>query len=80
MDMGGDFAGTLSGLMNTWGCLGGLLAPLTIPFILQATGNNWAVVIQVIAGWYFLGALCWLGIDPVTPVDRLQSRQRQERS
>jgi hypothetical protein len=53
---------------------------LTIPYILQATANHWAAVVQVIAGWYFLGALCWLGIDPVTRVDRLQSRQRQERS
>ncbi len=69
MDLGGRFAGTLSGLMNTWGCLGGLLAPWTIPYILQAAGNNWSVVIQVIAGWYFIGALCWLGIDPVTPLD-----------
>jgi len=69
MDLGGRFAGTLSGLMNTWGCLGGLLAPWTIPYILQAAGNNWTVVIQVIAGWYFVGAICWLGIDPVTPVE-----------
>jgi hypothetical protein len=80
MDLGGRFAGTLSGLMNTWGCLGGLLAPWTIPYILQAAGNNWAVVIQVIAGWYFIGALSWLGIDPVTPVDRIESppEQKQE--
>lgn len=72
MDLGGRFAGTLSGLMNTWGCIGGLLAPWTIPYILQAADNQWPVVIQVIAGWYFVGALCWLGIDPVTPLDRLE--------
>jgi sugar phosphate permease len=80
MDLGGRFAGTLSGLMNTWGCLGGLLAPWTIPYILQAAGNDWAAVIQVIAGWYFIGALSWLGIDPVTPVDRTGSppEQKQE--
>jgi MFS transporter, ACS family, glucarate transporter len=69
MDLGGRFAGTLSGLMNTWGCLGGLLAPWTIPYILQAANNDWSLVIQVIAAAYFVGALCWLGIDPVTPVD-----------
>jgi MFS transporter, ACS family, glucarate transporter len=72
MDLGGRFAGTLSGLMNTWGCLGGLLAPWTIPYILQAADNNWSVVIQVIAAGYFVGALCWLGIDPVTPLDRTE--------
>ncbi len=68
MDMGGAFSGTLSGAMNTWGCLGGLLAPWTIPYILEAAGGRWRVVILVIAGWYAIGALCWLGIDPVTPV------------
>jgi len=68
MDVGGRYAGTLSGLMNTWGCIGGLLAPGTIPYILQAADNRWSVVILVIAGWYFVGALCWLGIDPVTPL------------
>lgn len=68
MDMGGRFSGTLSGTMNTWGCIGGLLAPLTIPYILDAAGGQWRVIIFVIAGWYAVGALCWLGIDPVTPV------------
>ena len=68
MDMGGRFSGTLSGTMNTWGCIGGLLAPWTIPYILEAAGGQWRVVILVIAGWYAVGALCWLGIDPVTPV------------
>ncbi len=68
MDMGGRFSGTLSGTMNMWGCIGGLLAPWTIPYILESAGNQWRVVILVIAGWYAVGALCWLGIDPVTPI------------
>jgi sugar phosphate permease len=80
MDLGGRFAGTLSGLMNTWGCLGGLLAPWTIPYILQAAGNNWAVVIQVIAGGYFIAALAWMGIDAVTPVDQPGSPCEQQQA
>jgi len=68
MDMGGRFSGTLSGTMNMWGCIGGLLAPWTIPYILKAAGGQWHIVILVIAGWYAVGALCWLGIDPVTPL------------
>jgi MFS transporter, ACS family, glucarate transporter len=68
MDMGGSFSGTLSGLMNTFGSVGGLLAPWTIPMILEAAGNNWKVPILVIAVGYAVGALCWLGIDPVTPI------------
>lgn len=69
MDMGGRFSGTLSGIMNTWGSVGGLLAPLTVPYILQAANQNWKVVIIIIAGWYFVGALSWLGIDAVTRLD-----------
>ena len=68
MDMGGQFAGTLSGTMNMWGCIGGLLAPWTIPYILDAANGQWRVVILVIAGWYAVGAFCWLGIDPATPL------------
>jgi sugar phosphate permease len=68
MDLGGRFSGTLSGTMNMWGCIGGLLAPWTIPYILDAADGQWRVVILVIAGWYAVGALCWLGIDPVTPI------------
>jgi ACS family glucarate transporter-like MFS transporter len=74
MDMGDRFSGTLSGTMNMSGCLGGLLAPWTIPYILTAAGGNWHTVILVIAGWYAVGALCWLGIDPVTPVAGTKER------
>jgi ACS family glucarate transporter-like MFS transporter len=68
MDLGGRYAGTLSGIMNMMGMVGGLLAPWTIPRILEAAGGNWHVPILVIAFWYFVGALAWLGIDPVTPL------------
>jgi ACS family glucarate transporter-like MFS transporter len=69
MDLGGRFAGTLSGFMNMMGMVGGLLAPYTIPIILDSAGGNWDVPILVIAAVYFVGALAWLGIDPVTPLE-----------
>jgi len=78
MDLGGRFSGTLSGTMNMWGCIGGLLAPWTIPYILNAAGGQWRVVILVIAGWYAVGALCWLGIDPVTPIAAPERKDRDE--
>jgi ACS family glucarate transporter-like MFS transporter len=68
MDLGGRYAGTLSGFMNMCGMVGGLLAPWTIPVILEAAGNDWHRPILVIAASYFVGALAWLGIDPVTPI------------
>ena len=35
----------------------------------HTTGNNWVVTFWVSAAIYFLGGLCWLFIDPVTPLD-----------
>ncbi len=69
MDLGGRFAGTLAGIVNMLGMVGGLLAPYTIPRILEAAGNNWNVPIMVLSAAYFVGALAWIGIDPVTRLD-----------
>ena len=68
MDVGGKFAGTYSGAMNMMGNFGGALAPAAIGHILKLTNRNWAVAFYLFAGAYFLGALCWLFIDPVTPL------------
>jgi MFS family permease len=68
MDVGGKFAGTYSGAMNMMGNLGGALAPAAIGHILKITNRNWAVAFDISAGAYFLAALCWLFIDPVTPL------------
>ena len=70
MDVGEKYAGTLSGSMNMMGNLGGSLAPLSIPYILAATNNNWSFSFYVGAAVYLIGAVCWLFIDSVTPIDR----------
>ncbi len=69
MDVGGKYAGSLSGSMNMMGNAAGILAPNVIPLILANTGNNWVVTFWVSATIYFLGGLCWLFIDPVTPLE-----------
>ena len=69
MDVGGRFAGSLSGSMNMMGNAGGALAPMIVPFVLKATHNNWNANFWMFAGVYFLGGLCWLFIDPVTPLE-----------
>ena len=68
MDVGGKFAGTYSGAMNMMGNLGGALAPTVIGHILKMTDRNWAVAFYLSAGAYLLAAVCWLFIDPVTPL------------
>jgi len=68
MDVGGKHTGSLSGSMNMMGNAGGAVAPMVVPLILAATNNNWSINFYVFASVYFLGALCWLFIDPVTPL------------
>jgi MFS transporter, ACS family, glucarate transporter len=69
MDVGGKYVGTLSGSMNMMGNLAGGLGPLAVGYILQATGQNWAITFYVSAAIYFLGIFCWMFLDPVTPLD-----------
>lgn len=70
MDVGGKYAGTLSGTMNMMGNAGGALAPLVAGQILTAMPGNWNLVIYVAAAVYFLGAFFWLALDPVTPLEQ----------
>jgi ACS family glucarate transporter-like MFS transporter len=69
MDVGGRFAGTLSGSMNMMGNFGGMAGPFVVGYILQFTNRNWLITFWLSAAIYFLGALCWLFIDPVTPLE-----------
>jgi MFS family permease len=69
MDIGGRYAGSLSGSMNMMGQAGGTVCPLAVAFILHQTGNNWVVCFWAAAAAYAIGAVCWLFIDPVTPLD-----------
>jgi len=69
MDVGGRFAGTLSGSMNMMGNLGGAAGPLVLGFVLDHTNQNWLITFWISAVIYVLGGLCWLFIDPVTPLE-----------
>ena len=68
MDIGGKYAGSLSGSMNMMGNLAGFAAPLLGGYILDWTGGNYNVFLYVMAGVYLLGLLTWPFIDPVTPI------------
>jgi MFS transporter, ACS family, glucarate transporter len=69
MDVGGRYAGTLSGSMNMAGNIAGGVAPVVLGYILQSTGHNWLITFWVSAAIYILGGLCWIWIDPVTPLE-----------
>lgn len=77
MDIGGKFSGTVSGSMNMMGNFGGLAGPVAVGYLLTLTSTtnaagesvrNWLPVFAAASIVYFLGAFCWLFIDPVTPL------------
>ena len=70
MDVGGKFAGTVSGSMNMLGNLGGMAGPIVVGFVLAWTNRDWQLTFAISAIIYFLGAICWLFIDPVTPLEK----------
>lgn len=69
MDIGGKYAGTLSGAMNMWGNFAGFVAPVVIGYLLKWTHSNWNVTFYVSAAVYATGILFWLLLDPVTPLE-----------
>lgn len=69
MDVGGRFAGTVSGSMNMMGNFGGMAGPLVVGLLLASTGRDWQWAFAISAIIYGLGAVCWLFIDPVTPLE-----------
>ncbi len=74
MDVGGKYAGTLSGAMNMMGNLGGALSPAVIGWLLSTTNNNWNLAFYVSAAVYFAGIFFWIALDPVKPLEESVTR------
>ena len=69
MDIGGKYAGTLSGSMNMMGNLAGYASPVVGGYIVHGDPSRYGIFLYVLAGVYFVGTLCWPLLDPVTPVE-----------
>jgi MFS family permease len=69
MDVGGKFAGTLSGSMNMMGNFAGFVAPAVIGNVLSRFNGDFTITFYISVAAYFLGALCWLGIDSSKSLD-----------
>lgn len=76
MDVGGKYAGTVSGSMNMAGQIGGAVGPVVVGYILQYMNRNWTLTFALSAAIYVLGGLCWMGIDPVTPIGQSEADAR----
>jgi len=68
MDVGGKYAGTVSGSMNMMGNLAGFVAPWVGGHIVDS-GLGWNTFLYTMAASYALGGICWPFIDPITPLD-----------
>jgi nitrate/nitrite transporter NarK len=63
LDVGATHAGVVTGFMNTFGNLGGLVGPLVFGFMIDRW-QSWTFPFYVTAAVYVGGALAWLAIDP----------------
>ncbi|HEV2424130.1 MAG TPA: MFS transporter [Terriglobia bacterium] len=70
-DIAGNSSGTVSGLMNMGGQLGGAVTASLTPAIADAYG--WTASFLVAAGLCALGGLAWLLVDPEHQLDRTEA-------
>ena len=74
MDIGGRHSGTVSGMMNMVGNIGGALSPLAVGYLLTWYPGNWGVTFYVSSAIYLIGGVCWLFIDAHTALEGTVSR------
>ncbi len=63
MDIGGKYAGSVSGAMNMFGNFAGALAPIVVGLLLKET-KDWNLTFYISGAIYGGGIFCWLGINP----------------
>lgn len=67
LDVGKDYAGVITGMMNTFGNLGGAIGPVVVGYTV-GRWHSWNVPFYITAAIYAIGALLWLVIDPLERV------------
>ena len=66
IDIGGDFSGSVSSVMNTWGNVGGAVSAVMIGYL--ATLFGWTSPFLLASGLCLFSALLVSRIDPLRPV------------
>jgi len=66
VEIGRRNTATISGAMNMFGNFAGFLAPVVSGTILQATANNWNLLIYLMAAISLLAASCWFFLEERT--------------
>src|SRR5438309_1585983 len=67
LDVAVNHAGVVTGFMNTFGNLGGLVGPVVIGVAVDRW-HSWTFPFYVTALVYASGAIAWLAIDPTRPI------------
>jgi len=67
LDIGRDHAGVVTGCMNTFSNLGGVLTPLVVAYAVDRW-QSWTFPFYVTAVVYGLGGFAWLAIVPERPI------------
>jgi MFS transporter, ACS family, glucarate transporter len=70
MDVGGRYAGTVSGAMNMCGAIAGACSTLIVGYILAWAHQDWTLALYLSASIYLIGGLCWFFLDPHTPLEQ----------
>ncbi len=70
MDVGGKYAGTTSGSMNMMGNLGSMASGAVVGWTLDLTHRNWRMVFAAFTIVYFVGAFCWLFVNPFARLEK----------
>jgi len=63
LDIGHDYAGTVSATMNSIGAIGSAMTPLIFGFIVQRTGS-WVYPFILASGILIIGTILWTKINP----------------
>jgi MFS transporter, ACS family, glucarate transporter len=69
MDIGGRYAGTVSGAMNMMGSIAGALSVTVVGYLLAWSSGNWTLTFYLSSSIYLVGAVCWLFLDSHSPVE-----------
>jgi MFS transporter, ACS family, glucarate transporter len=67
LDIGRQYAGTVSGTMNSLGQIGGVIAPVLVGWLVQRYGS-WQLPLLISAAYYVVSALLWFVIDAEQPL------------
>lgn len=70
VEIGRRYTATVAASMNMLGNLAGFVAPVVGGMILKQTGGDWSVVIDTMAAFAAVSALCWVFIDPAKSAAR----------